>query len=98
METTGRYSEQELTPTLPDDALVGEWVELALEAKYPERFVPKYSMVTFRRIPYSTALRRGQVQDRLLSELCDGITRIEDLDWNKAGRLISSELAPLELS
>jgi len=32
METTGRDSEQELTPTLPDDALVGEWVELALEA------------------------------------------------------------------
>jgi len=32
METTGRDSEQEPTPTLPDDALVGEWVELALEA------------------------------------------------------------------
>jgi hypothetical protein len=32
METTGRDSEQELTPSLPDDALVGEWVELALEA------------------------------------------------------------------
>ena len=35
-------------------------VELALEAKYPQLFVPKYSMVTFHRIPYATALRRGQ--------------------------------------
>ena len=31
-------------------------VELALEAKYPQLFVPKYSMVTFHRIPYATAL------------------------------------------
>ncbi len=31
-------------------------VELALEAKYPGLFVPKYSMVTFHRIPYATAL------------------------------------------
>ena len=32
METTDRDSEQEPIPTVPDDALVGEWVELALEA------------------------------------------------------------------
>lgn len=73
-------------------------VELALEAKYPRRFVPKYAMVTFHRIPYATALRRGQVQERMLTELCDPITRVEDLDWLKADRLIASELPPLELA
>jgi kynurenine 3-monooxygenase len=72
-------------------------VELALEAKYPQRFVPKYAMVTFHRIPYATTLKRGQVQDRLLNELCDSITRVEELDWSKAERLISAELPPLEL-
>jgi kynurenine 3-monooxygenase len=72
-------------------------VELALEAKYPRLFVPKYSMVTFHRIPYATALSRGQVQDLMLTELCDGINRIEELDWSKADRLIRSELTPLEL-
>jgi kynurenine 3-monooxygenase len=72
-------------------------VELALEAKYPQLFVPKYAMVTFHRIPYATALRRGQVQDRMLTELCDSIESIEDLDWSKADRLIRSELTPLEL-
>jgi kynurenine 3-monooxygenase len=71
-------------------------VELALEAKYPHFFVPKYSMVTFHRIPYATALRRGQIQDRMLTELCDGISRIDEIDWNKADRLVRSELAPLE--
>jgi kynurenine 3-monooxygenase len=73
-------------------------VELALEAKYPRVFVPKYAMVTFHRVPYATALTRGQIQDRLLTELCDGIERIDDLDWNKADRLIQRELTPLELS
>ena len=72
-------------------------VELALEAKYPDVFVPKYAMVTFHRIPYATALTRGQVQDVILSELCDGIERMEDLDWSKADTLIRRELAPLEL-
>jgi kynurenine 3-monooxygenase len=73
-------------------------VEFALEAKYPRLFVPKYAMVTFHRIPYATALKRGQVQDRMLSDLCDGIERVEDLDWNKADRLVRSELTPLEFS
>lgn len=72
-------------------------VELALEAKYLQLFVPKYAMVTFHRVPYSTALRRGQVQDRILTELCDGIERVENLDWSKADKLIRSELTPLEL-
>jgi kynurenine 3-monooxygenase len=73
-------------------------VELALEAKYPQLFVPKYSMVTFHRVPYATALKRGQVQDRMLTELCDPINRIEDLDWCKADQLIRSQLARLELA
>ena len=77
--------------------LLRKKVELALEAKYPQLFVPKYAMVTFHRIPYATALKRGQVQDLMLTELCDGIDHIEDLDWKKADQLIRSELPPVEL-
>jgi kynurenine 3-monooxygenase len=73
-------------------------VELALEAKYPHLFVPKYAMVTFHRVPYATALKRGQAQDRMLTDLCDAIDRIDDLDWDKADRLVRSELTPLELA
>jgi kynurenine 3-monooxygenase len=72
-------------------------VELALETKYPQLFLPKYAMVTFHRIPYATALRRGRIQEAMLAELCDGIERIEGLDWEKADRLVHSELTPLEL-
>jgi kynurenine 3-monooxygenase len=77
--------------------LLRKKVELALEAKYPQLFVPKYAMVTFHRIPYSVAQARGIVQDRMLAELCEHIDRLEDLDWRKADRLIGSELTPLEL-
>jgi kynurenine 3-monooxygenase len=72
-------------------------VELALEARYPQLFVPKYSMVTFHRVPYSVALARGAVQDRMLAELCESIQRVEDLDWEKADWLIHRDLTPLEL-
>ena len=72
-------------------------VELALEQRYPRLFIPKYAMVTFHRIPYSVALARGAVQDRILAELCDSVDRIEDLDWEKAEKLVHRNLTPLEL-
>ena len=72
-------------------------VELALEQRYPRLFIPKYAMVTFHRIPYSVALARGAVQDRILAELCDSVDRIEDLDWQKAAQLVHCNLTPLEL-
>jgi kynurenine 3-monooxygenase len=71
-------------------------VELTLAAKYPHLFVPKYAMVTFHRIPYSIALSRGTIQERMLSELCDPIDRIEELDWELAAHLIERDLTPLE--
>lgn len=73
-------------------------VELALEAKYPKIFIPKYAMVTFHRLPYSLAAERGRIQDRMLAELCNGIDRIEGLDWSKADAMIRRDLTPLELA
>jgi kynurenine 3-monooxygenase len=70
-------------------------VELALEARFPETFIPKYAMVTFHRLPYSVAKSRGEVQDRILEKLCDGISAIDEIDWSLAERLIRSELSPI---
>jgi len=78
--------------------LLRKKVELALQNRYPQRFVPKYAMVTFHRVPYSTALRRGEVQDGILNRLCDRIERVEDLDWKAAASLIVSQVPPLEFS
>jgi kynurenine 3-monooxygenase len=77
--------------------LLQKKVELALQAKYPQLFVPKYAMVTFHRVPYAVALARGIVQDRMLTELCEHIDRVEDLDWRRAEQLIQRDLSPLEV-
>ena len=78
--------------------LLRKKIELALGAKYPRFFVSQYAMVTFHRIPYSVALARGAVQDRMLAELSEGMARLDDLDWNRADKLIRRDLTPLELS
>ena len=78
--------------------LLRKRVELALEAKYPQRFVPKYSMVRFHRIPYATAKRRGEVQDRILTDLCTGLNSVDELNWRKADELITAEVSPLEMA
>ncbi len=73
-------------------------IEMVLEASYSGVFVPKYSMVTFHRIPYSVAMARGAVQERMLAELCGSIDRVEDLDWSRADALIRRDLTQLEIS
>jgi kynurenine 3-monooxygenase len=75
--------------------LLRKKVELALEARFPEHFVPKYAMVTFHRVPYSVAEARGNIQDRMLAELCDHINSVDDIDWSKAEALVRRELQPL---
>jgi kynurenine 3-monooxygenase len=70
-------------------------VELELEKRFPTTFIPRYGMVTFHRVPYAIALERGKIQDRILNLVCDKVARIEDVDWDKAERLIRSELTPL---
>lgn len=57
-------------------------LETKLEHIYPDYF-SKYSMVTFREdMPYSLAKERGNVQDRLLMQICSGVenTNAVDLD------------------
>jgi kynurenine 3-monooxygenase len=77
--------------------LLKKKVELALEKRFSDTFIPKYSMVTFHRIPYATALARGRVQDQLLDELCAKIDTPEALDWTKAKRLVRERLSVMPL-
>ncbi|MCB0617439.1 MAG: FAD-dependent monooxygenase, partial [Saprospiraceae bacterium] len=45
--------------------LLRKKIEAHLHEKYPQEFLPLYSMVTFSHLPYGEALREGQAQDRL---------------------------------
>jgi kynurenine 3-monooxygenase len=78
--------------------LLRKKAEILLEKKYPD-FISKYAMVTFHReIPYSIAMTKGQLQDKILDELCKSIDKIEDLDLERAYTLIKNEHSKLNLS
>jgi kynurenine 3-monooxygenase len=63
---------------------------MALERRFPERFIPRYSMVMFHpEIPYAEAERRGAVQERLLYELDQAGGGDAAADSALAARLVS---------
>ncbi len=71
---------------------------MALERRFPDRFIPRYSMVMFHpEIPYAEALRRGLVQAQLLGELDTGDAAAPGagLDLVRAGKLIGERLPPV---
>ncbi len=72
-------------------------IEAELARKFPERFIPKYSMVTFHRFPYESAMKRGKIQEAILNELTEGIDVIENIDWEKAGEMVEEMLDKLAI-
>ncbi len=70
---------------------------LELERRFPQRFIPRYSMVMFHHdIPYRAALERGAVQAQLLAELTAGAAAsLADVDFERAEREIRARLAPI---
>ena len=69
-------------------------VSLQLEKRHPERFVPRYSLVSFHRIPYVEAVRQGALQASILDDVCAGATSTDDIDWEAAGALVNERLQP----
>ncbi|MEO5558621.1 MAG: NAD(P)/FAD-dependent oxidoreductase [Dokdonella sp.] len=67
-----------------------------LAERNPNRFVPRYSMVTFTRMPYAQAFARGAIQDGLLRELTSGKQDINEIDLAHADALVQAQLTLLE--
>jgi kynurenine 3-monooxygenase len=67
-----------------------------LAERHPGRFMPRYSMVTFTRMPYAQAFARGEVQDTLLRELGAGCATIGEVDLARADELVLERLTPLD--
>jgi kynurenine 3-monooxygenase len=60
-----------------------------LERRYPGQFVPRYAMVVFHpEIPYAEARQRSERQDRILEELCAGVSTINQVNWERADQLL----------
>ena len=78
-----------------DDYLLQRALEMRLAARHPDRFVPRYAMVTFRRMPYALAFERGQQQRELLVELTRGHDSLDTLDWDAVDAAVHARLSPL---
>ncbi|HEU4617668.1 MAG TPA: NAD(P)/FAD-dependent oxidoreductase [Gammaproteobacteria bacterium] len=68
-------------------------IAFELERRFPERFVPRYSMVMFHpEISYAEAQRRGAIQADILAELAAAATSLEDVDFDRARELVETRL------
>ena len=74
----------------------GNQLELALQARHPDRFVPHYAMVTFMRIPYRVALERSEIQRGILERATRGRDSLDGIDWNTLDTEVIACLPPLD--
>lgn len=77
------------------DYLVQRALEQVLAKRHPDRFIPRYSMVSFTCIPYATAFERGKVQRQLLIEATRGCASLDEVDLAAADALVHARLSPL---
>jgi kynurenine 3-monooxygenase len=77
------------------DYLLQRELERALAQRHPDRFVPRYAMVTFRRMPYALAYERGRSQRAFLVEATAGRNSLDGIDWEWLDREVQARFAPL---
>lgn len=74
--------------------LLEKQVEKALLNAFPGQFLSRYTLVSFSRVPYRLAYQVGTVAGGIVSELSEGLSRAEDVDLDRAARLIRERLVP----
>lgn len=81
-----------------DDAgfLLQRQLERELQARWPTRFVPHYTMVTFLRTPYALARQRSEIQRKILIAATRDHNDLSRIDWNALQHLVQAKLTPLE--
>jgi len=71
-------------------------VQSYLGNKFPDKFISRYELVSFSRIPYKDAQKFGEAVDRVTRELMDGKTDVSQIDLKLAEELIEKHLTPLQ--
>ncbi|TAE47797.1 MAG: FAD-dependent monooxygenase [Bacteroidetes bacterium] len=73
------------------DFLFRKQVERILGRNFPQ-FRSRYELVSFTTLPYAEALRRGEINDRILDTLTRSLKNPEEVDLELAKALIEKEL------
>jgi kynurenine 3-monooxygenase len=72
--------------------LLRKELEHELERRHPQRFIARYSLVMFHRLPYAQVFQRGQQQAGILDDLLADANTLNDVDFEYAARLIDGQL------
>jgi len=79
---------------LDDIHIKKQKLSFLLNNDFPDYFIPLYTMVSFTSIPYSIALKRGNIQDMILDELIgENSCELEGYNKQKAEKLITKHLS-----
>ena len=77
--------------------LLRKELSFELERRYPDRFIPRYSMVMFHHeIPYSVAYDRGRIQAGILERLTERVATLAEVDMQRADTEVRAALPPLD--
>jgi kynurenine 3-monooxygenase len=67
-------------------------VEQTLALRHPQLFTPRYELVSFSQTPYAQARAIGALHKQLLTQLCDGKSALDQIDWDYAAEWIQQHL------
>ena len=59
--------------------------------KFPNKFIPRYNMVSYTSIPYNEVYNRGEIQKRIISKL-----DVNNIDLDYAEKLINEKLSDIK--
>jgi len=66
-------------------------IETELQKRMPGRYLTRYQLVTFTRVPYRVALQAGRIQAEILADLA----RTDPVDYERGKRLAEERIMPL---
>jgi len=96
IQTMALENYQEMRDQVRDPSfLLQRQLETLLAQRNPCLFIPRYTMVTFQRVPYASALERGRIQRQIMIEASAGHSAIEQIDLDAADAMVRARLVPL---
>ncbi|WP_347160262.1 FAD-dependent oxidoreductase [Pontibacter chitinilyticus] len=72
--------------------LLRKQIENKISERYPNTWIPLYTMVTFTDLPYSYALETGQKQDKIMKKVMKHIQSVEDFNKPEVQQLLEKQL------
>ena len=75
--------------------LLTEEMSNNLAEAFPDRFIPRYAIVSFCSIPYSEVYSRGEIQADIIDQLSMQSDSAGNINLELAGRLINEKLSPV---